>query len=171
MNRSSGVRSTCATGLSCHNLCLLDLKAQQQNQHRDISPTLVLICPDVDTFRMSFWAPSCSASLSEDSSAALELATAPTTWAWTPVAHDPGSGWSGSCGSKQPTLAMIPVPPLLRRTRGAEPPGGVLPLRHLPAPRLEGQILRTDRLTSTQGTESPHPPWSRSWLMTVWHKH
>lgn len=66
---------------------------------RQMFLTLLLICPEVDTFRISFWGPSCSASLSEDSSAAPLPATAPTTWACTPAADDTAP-FSGSCRGK-----------------------------------------------------------------------
>lgn len=75
--------------------------------------TLVRICPDVDTLRISFWGPSCSASLSDESSpvpadAAAGVTAAPAAAAAPPAA--PG-GWcwppapailSDSCGDTAP---------------------------------------------------------------------
>lgn len=69
------------------------------------SLTLVRICPEVDTLRISFWGPSCSASLSDESSpgpaAVGETAPAPAAapaatpggWCWLPAP----AILSGSC--------------------------------------------------------------------------
>lgn len=71
--------------------------------------TLLLICPDVDTFLMSFCAPSCSASLSEESSAAPPTGTpvpaaAPTAWIPGRGEREDAGRVSGSCRQKEPEL-------------------------------------------------------------------
>lgn len=75
--------------------------------------TLVRICPDVDTLRISFWGPSCSASLSDESSPVPADAAAGVTAAPAPAAAPPAApgGWcwppapailSDSCGDTAP---------------------------------------------------------------------
>lgn len=72
--------------------------------------TLVRICPEVDTLRISFWGPSCSASLSDESSpgpagtvagvtaAPAAPPAAPGGWCWPPAP----AILSDSCGNTAP---------------------------------------------------------------------
>lgn len=62
--------------------------------------TLLRICPEVDTFLMSFCGPSCSPSLSDDSSTTTTTDPGPPT---APTAGSPkgvAAGFSGSCGEE-----------------------------------------------------------------------
>lgn len=98
--------------------------------------TLVRICPEVDTLRISFWGPSCSASLSDESSpgpaeAATGVTAAPAPAAAPPAA--PGGGcWppapailSDSCGDTAPPGqrgAPRPAAAAIFRPRDRAPP-------------------------------------------------
>lgn len=78
--------------------------------------TLVRICPEVDTLRISFWGPSCSASLSDESSPGPAEAAAGVTAAPAPAAAPPAApgGW-----------CWPPAPAILSESCGdTAPPGG-----------------------------------------------
>ncbi len=96
------VQGCYSSTIRCLVLTGLDTNSKTHTQHTGFRNettclTLLRICPEVDTFLMSFCGPSCSPSLSDDSST---TGPEPPT---APKAGSPGAdaaGFSGSCGEE-----------------------------------------------------------------------